>query len=81
MSQDWYRTPLYFKRNATYFVLKAIPPRQLKRMAGDITSDITADEFVNRYKAAMVAPHDFFLVDRSLSSLGNLQLMFRSNLG
>jgi hypothetical protein len=83
MSQDWYRTPLYFKRNATYFVLKAIPPRQLKRMAGDITSDITADEFVNRYKAAMVAPHDFFLVDRSLSSIGtgNLELMFRRNLG
>jgi hypothetical protein len=83
MSQDWYRTPLYFKRNATYFVLKAIAPRQLKRLAGDITNDITADEFVNRYKAAMVAPHDFFLADRSLSSIGtgNLDLMFRRNLG
>ena len=83
MSQDWYRTPLYFKRNATYFVLKAIPPRALKRAAGDITNDITAEEFVNRYKAAMVAPHDFFLVDRSLSTMahGNLELMFRRNLG
>jgi hypothetical protein len=83
LSQCWYRTPLYCKRNATYFVLKSIPPRALKRAAGDITDDITAAEFVHRYKAAMVAPHDFFLIDRSLSTLsqGNHELMFRRNLG
>ena len=81
ISQDWYRTPLYWKRNATYFVFKAIPPRQIKRIAGDVTSDITPDEFVRRYNAAMKEKHDFLLVDKSLSSMGNIDLMFRRNLG
>ena len=82
-SQDWSRTPLYWKRNATYFILKAIPPRQIKRIAGDVTSDITPGEFVRRYNAAMQEKHDFFLVDKSLSSVGNMntELMFRRNLG
>ena len=81
LSQDWYRTPLYAKRNATYFVLKAIPPRQLKRLAGDVTSDITPSEFVEKYNAAMQEKHDFCLVDKSLSSAGRMELMFRRNLG
>jgi hypothetical protein len=81
ISQDWTRTPLAWKRNATYFVFKAIPPRQLKRIAGDVTSDITPDEFVKRYHAAMQEKHDMFFVDKSLSSIGQLELMFRRNLG
>lgn len=81
MSQDWRQTPLYFKRNATYFILKAIPPRQIKRIAGDVTSDITPEEFVKRYSAAMKEPHDFFLVDKSQSSMGRPELLYRRNLG
>ena len=81
LSQDWYRTPLYWKRNATYFVLKAIPPRQLKRLAGDVTSDITPSEFVEKYNAAMQEKHDFLFVDKSLSSAGKMELLFRRNLG
>ena len=81
LSQDWYRTPLYWKRNATYFVLKAIPPRQLKRLAGDVTSDITPSEFVEKYNASMQKKHDFLLVDKSLTSAGQMELMFRRNLG
>jgi hypothetical protein len=81
ISQDWTRTPLAWKRNATYFIFKAIPPRQLKRIAGDVTSDITPDEFVKKYHAAMQEKHDMFFVDKSLSSIGQLDLMFRRNLG
>ena len=80
MSQDWRQTPLYFKRNATYFILKAIPPRQIRRIAGDVTSDITTEEFVRKYNAAMKEPHDFFLVDKSVSSMGTPH-MYRRNLG
>jgi hypothetical protein len=81
MSQDWYRTPPYWKRNATYFVFKALPPRQLKRIAGDVTNDVAPSEFAQRYSAAIQEKHDFFLVDKSPSSSGNLELMFRRNLG
>ena len=81
MSQDWRQTPLYFKRNATYFILKAIPPRQIKRIAGDVTSDITPEEFVRLYHSAMKESHDFFLVDKSISSMGKSELMYRRNLG
>jgi hypothetical protein len=81
ISQEWTRTPLAWKRNATYFVFKAIPPRQLKRIAGDVTNDVTSDEFVRRYNAAMQEKHDMFFVDKSLSSIGQLDLMFRRNLG
>ena len=80
MSQDWRHTPLYFKRNATYFILKAIPPRQIRRIAGDISSDLTTEEFVHKYKEAIKEPHDFFLVDKSVSSMGTPH-MYRRNLG
>jgi hypothetical protein len=62
-------------------VLKAIPPRQLKRLAGDITNDISSGEFVEKYNAALQEKHDFMLIDKSLSSAGQLELMFRRNLG
>jgi hypothetical protein len=81
ISQDWTRTSLTIKRNATYFVLKAIAPRQLKRIAGDVTSDISSEEFVRRYNAATQESHHFMLVDKSLTSAGTLELMFRHNLG
>ena len=45
VSQNWYRTLLYANRNATYFVLPAILPKQLDCLAGDVTSDITLSHF------------------------------------
>jgi hypothetical protein len=38
LSQDWTRLPLFWRRNFTYAVFKNISARQLRRIAGDVTS-------------------------------------------
>ena len=81
LSQDWTRIPLFWRRNFTYAAFKNISARQLKRIAGDVTSDITPDRFVELYQQAMRRKQDWFFVDKSSSSQGNLSLMFRRNLG
>jgi hypothetical protein len=81
LSQDWTRIPLFWRRNFTYAVFKSINARQLKRIAGDVTSDVTPNRFVELYQQAIQRKQDWFFVDKSCSSQGNLSLMFRRNLG
>jgi hypothetical protein len=80
LSQDWVRIPVFFRRNFTYAVFKNVSVRQLKRICGDVTSDVTADRFVELYQQAMQRKQDFFFVDKSVSSQST-PLMFRRNLG
>jgi hypothetical protein len=81
LSQDWVRIPVFFRRNFTYAVFKNVNVRQLKRICGDVTSDITPDRFVELYRQAIQRKQDWFFVDKSSSSQGNMALMFRRNLG
>jgi hypothetical protein len=81
LSQDWVRIPVFFRRNFTYAVFKNVNVRQLKRICGDVTSDITPDRFVEMYRETMQRKQDFFFVDKSGSSQGDMGLMFRRNLG
>ena len=81
LSQDWTRIPLFWRRNFTYAAFKNITVRQLKRIAGDVTSDITPQRFVELYQQAVQRKQDWFFVDKSSSSQGSLSLMFRRNLG
>jgi hypothetical protein len=81
LSQDWTRLPLFWRRNFTYAVFKNISARQLRRIAGDVTSDITPSRFVELYQQAIQRKQDWFFVDKSSSSQGQLPLMFRRNLG
>ncbi|MGI0134422.1 MAG: hypothetical protein ACREBW_05640, partial [Candidatus Micrarchaeaceae archaeon] len=73
--------PLFWRRNFTYAAFKNITTRQLKRIAGDVTSDITPNRFVELYQQAIQRKQDWFFVDKSSSSQGDLSLMFRRNLG
>ena len=81
LSQDWTRLPLCWRRNFTYAVFKNISARQLRRIAGDVTSDVTPSRFVELYQQANQRKQDWFFVDKSSSSQGDLSLMFRRNLG
>jgi hypothetical protein len=81
LSQDWVRIPLFSRRNFTYAAFKNINVRQLKRIAGDVTSDIMPSGFVELSQHAIPRKQDFFFVDKSSSSQGNFSLMFRRNLG
>ncbi len=81
LSQDWVRIPVFFRRNFTYAVFKNVNVRQLKRICGDVTSDITPDRFVELYREAVQKKQDFFFVDKSGLSQGDMGLMFRRNLG
>ena len=81
LSQDWVRIPVFFRRNFTYAVFKNVNVRQLKRICGDVTSDVAPERFVEMYRQAIKQKQDFFFVDKSASSQGNMALMFRRNLG
>ena len=81
LSQDWTRIPIFWRRNFTYAVFKNVSARQLKRIAGDVTSDVSPARFVELYQEAMQRKQDWFFVDKSSSSQGDLTLMFRRNLG
>jgi hypothetical protein len=81
LSQDWLRIPVFFRRNFTYAVFKNVNVRQLRRICGDVTSDIAPNGFVELYQQAIQRTQDFSFVDKSSSSQGNMALMFRRNLG
>jgi hypothetical protein len=79
LSQDWTRLPLFWRRNFTYAVFKNISARQLRRIAGDVTSDITPSQFVELYQQAIQRKQDWFFVDKSSSSQSNLSVEILAN--
>ena len=78
-TQLFFKVPKDVKVNTTYFSISKIPnKRELREIAINDSSDISAKDFINIYRNCTVELYSLFVNDTTLAS--NNLLMFRKNL-
>ena len=79
LTQLFFKVPKDVKVNTTYFSISKIPnKRELREIAINDSSDISAKDFINIYRNCTVELYSLFVNDTTLAS--NNLLMFRKNL-
>ena len=79
ITQSYFKVPKDIRLNTTHFFIAKIPnKRELREIAINHSSDISAKDFINIYRKCTVEPYSFFVNDTTLAS--NNPLRFRKNL-
>ena len=79
ITQSYFKFPKDVRLNTTHFFIPKIPNRRdLREIALNHSSDISAKYFINIYRKCTVEPYSFFVNDTALAS--NNPLRFRKNL-
>ena len=79
ITQSYFKFPKDVRLNTTHFFIPKIRKRRdLREIALNHSSDISAKYFINIYRKCTVEPYSFFVNDTALAS--NNPLRFRKNL-
>ena len=79
ITQSYFKVPKDVRLNTIHFFIAKIPnKRELREIAINHSSDISAKDFTNIYRECTVEPYSFFINDTTLAS--NNPLRFRKNL-
>ena len=63
MTQSYFKVPKDVRLNTTHFFIAKIPnKRELREIAINHSSDISAKDFINIYRKCTVEPYSFFLL-------------------
>ena len=79
ITQSYFKVPKDVRLNTIHFFIAKIPnKRELREIAINHSSDISAKDFTNIYRECTVEPYSFFINDTTLAS--NNPLRFTKNL-
>ena len=79
LSRNHFKIPKDVRLNTTHFFIIKIPnERELREIAINHSSDISAKDFINIYRKCTVEPYSFFVNETTLAS--DNPLRFRKNL-
>ena len=79
LSRNHFKIPKDVRLNTTHFFIIKIPnERELREIAINHSSDISAKDFINIYRKCTVEPYSFFVIETTLAS--DNPLRFRKNL-
>ena len=79
LSRNHFKVQKDVRLNTTHFFILKIPnERELREIAINHSSDISAKDFINIYRKCTVEPYSFFVIETTLAS--DNPLRFRENL-
>ena len=79
LSRNHFKVQKDVRLNTTHFFILKIPnERELREIAINHSSDISAKDFINIYRKCTVEPYSFFVIETTLAS--DNPLRFRKNL-
>ena len=79
ITQSYFKVPKDVRLNTTHFFIAKIPnKRELRQIAINHSSDISAKDFTNIYRKVTAEPYSFSVIDTMLAS--NNPLRYRKNL-